>query len=50
MNYVLEKNSESYELMGGKATALSKMGKAIDNIPDWLKKELKIFLTKIVLQ
>lgn len=35
MNYVLEKNSESYELMGGKATALSKMGKAIDNIPDW---------------
>ncbi len=35
MNYVLEKNSENYELMGGKATALSKMGKAIDNIPDW---------------
>ena len=35
MKYVLEKDSENYELMGGKATALSKMGKIIDNIPDW---------------
>ena len=35
MNFVYEKNSLKYELMGGKATALSKIGRAIDNIPDW---------------
>ena len=35
MNFILEKNSKEYELMGGKATALSKMGMVIDNIPDW---------------
>ena len=35
MKYVLEKDSNQYELMGGKATALSKLGKAINNIPDW---------------
>ena len=35
MKYVIEKNSDKYELMGGKATALSKIGKVIDNIPDW---------------
>lgn len=35
MKYVLEKNSKNYELMGGKATALSKMGMVIDNIPNW---------------
>ena len=35
MKYVLEKDSNQYDLMGGKAQALSKLGKAIDNIPDW---------------
>ncbi len=35
MKYVLEKNSKNYGLMGGKATALSKMGMVIDNIPNW---------------
>ena len=35
MNFVFEKNSLKYELIGGKATALSKIGRAIDNIPDW---------------
>ena len=35
MKYLLEKNSNNYEWMGGKATALSKIGKVIDNIPDW---------------
>ena len=35
MKYVLEKDSNMYELMGGKATALSKLGKAINNIPNW---------------
>lgn len=35
MKYLLEKNSDKYGLMGGKATALSKIGKVIDNIPDW---------------
>ena len=35
MNFVYEKNSLKYELIGGKATALSKIGRAIDNIPDW---------------
>ena len=35
MNYILDKNSKEYELMGGKATALSKIGMLIDNIPDW---------------
>ena len=35
MEYVLENTSENYELMGGKATALAKIGMAIDNIPDW---------------
>lgn len=35
MKYVLEKNNKNYELMGGKATALSKMRMVIDNIPNW---------------
>lgn len=35
MKYVLEKDGSQYELMGGKAQALSKLGKAINNIPDW---------------
>ena len=35
MKYVLESNSKQYELMGGKATALAKIGMAIDNIPEW---------------
>ena len=35
MKYVLDKNSNHYELMGGKAQALSKLGKIVDNIPDW---------------
>ena len=35
MNFVFEKNSLKYDLIGGKATALSKIGRAIDNIPDW---------------
>ncbi len=35
MNYVLESTSKNYELMGGKAVALSKMGSVIDNIPKW---------------
>ena len=35
MNFVFEKNSLKYELIGGKATALSKIGRVIDNIPDW---------------
>ena len=33
--YVIEKNSLEYNLMGGKGTALAKIGMAIDNIPDW---------------
>ncbi len=35
MEYILEKSSKNYEIMGGKATALSKIGMSIDNIPDW---------------
>ncbi len=35
MKYVLEENSKQYEFMGGKATALAKMGQVIDNIPKW---------------
>ena len=35
MKYVIEKNSQNYEKMGGKGTALAKIGMAIDNIPDW---------------
>ena len=35
MKYVLEKDNDNYELMGGKGAALSKIGKVIDNIPDW---------------
>ena len=35
MKYILERDSENYELMGGKATALSKIGKVINNIPNW---------------
>ena len=35
MKYILEQNSKQYEFMGGKATALSKIGQAIDNIPKW---------------
>ena len=33
--YVLEKDSNQYNLMGGKATALAKLGMVIENIPDW---------------
>lgn len=43
MKYILEKDSNNYELMGGKATALSKLGKAIDNIPDWFVVSFKGF-------
>ena len=35
MKYVLESDSNNYELLGGKATALSKIGKVLNNIPDW---------------
>ena len=35
MNFVLDKNSKEYNLMGGKATALSKIGRIIDEVPDW---------------
>ena len=35
MKYVLEKESNEFELMGGKATALSKIGKVLMCIPDW---------------
>ena len=35
MKYVIEKNSNQYNLMGGKGTALAKIGMAIDNIPEW---------------
>ena len=35
MKYVLEKDCTNYELMGGKAVALSKLGRAINNVPDW---------------
>lgn len=35
MKYVLENKSENYELMGGKAVALSKIGMLIDNVPEW---------------
>lgn len=35
MKYVIEKNSQNYEKMGGKGTALAKIGMAIDNIPEW---------------
>ncbi|MBQ9012889.1 MAG: phosphoenolpyruvate synthase [Bacilli bacterium] len=35
MKYVLSKESREYEKMGGKATALSKIGLVINNIPDW---------------
>ena len=35
MKYVLEQDCKEYELMGGKATALSQLGRVIDNIPEW---------------
>ena len=35
MKFILESTSKEYELMGGKATALAKMGMSIDNIPSW---------------
>lgn len=35
MKYVLKQDCQKYELMGGKATALAKMGRIIDNIPQW---------------
>ena len=43
MNFILEKESKNYDLMGGKATALSKLGQAIDNIPDWFVVSYKGF-------
>ena len=35
MRYIIEKNDDRYNLMGGKGAALSKIGMALDNIPDW---------------
>ncbi len=35
MKFVFNSDSNNYELMGGKATALSKIGMIIDNIPEW---------------
>lgn len=35
MKYVLENKSKNYNLMGGKAVALSKIGMIIDNVPNW---------------
>lgn len=35
MKYILNQESKQYELMGGKATALAKMGMVIDNIPEF---------------
>ena len=35
MSYILNQDSKEYQLMGGKATALSKLGQVIDNIPEW---------------
>lgn len=35
MEYILNQDSKKYELMGGKATALAKLGQVIDNIPSW---------------
>ena len=43
MNFIFEKESKNYDLMGGKATALSKLGQAIDNIPDWFVVSYKGF-------
>jgi hypothetical protein len=33
--FVLDKNSSKYELMGGKGASLAKIGKVIDEVPDW---------------
>lgn len=46
MEFVLEKDCKKYELMGGKATALAKIGMAIDNIPDWFVVSFKGFDVK----
>lgn len=35
MKYILEKESQKYDLMGGKAKALAKLGEVLDNIPNW---------------
>ena len=35
MKYIIEQDSKKYELMGGKGTALAKLGQVIDNIPKW---------------
>lgn len=35
MKYIIEQNSKEYEQMGGKGTALAKLGQVIDNIPKW---------------
>lgn len=43
MEYVLENTSKNYELMGGKATALAKVGMIVDNIPNWFVVSYKGF-------
>ena len=43
MEYVLENTSKNYQLMGGKATSLAKMGMVIDNIPNWFEVSYKGF-------
>lgn len=43
MKYVLEKTSKDYEKMGGKATAIDKMGMCVDNIPNWVVVSYKGF-------
>lgn len=43
MEYILENTSKNYKLMGGKGTALAKIGMAIDNIPNWFVVSYKGF-------
>ncbi len=35
MKYVLESDCNNFNIMGGKATALSKIGRVINNVPPW---------------
>lgn len=44
--FVLDKNSSKYELMGGKGASLAKIGKVLDEVPDWFLVTYKGFDVK----
>ena len=43
MNFILDKSSKEYELMGGKGASLAKLGQVIEEIPEWFLVSYKAY-------